>query len=884
MGYVVAIIIAILVVVFLFTVFPEFMWTLLATLVIVIIVALAQAKGKNPKGNSSNQNSTPPPKKIVKEKPLSAKELQRQKELEKERAAEMEKQRLERCLQEEEPVFKPFAEASNIERRFALETWLNERLKAIISIKNEIAFEQELLAHLRRKKEAYVHYGLDTTWLDERIDSSINKLNSIQQELCGNTICLCEYKTQTYLGSQNLLRDFIQGYTQIKKEIFLNGIIEDAKWFDFNATSFVAWMPFCVLLADKRTLNVRLYMYNEVITSENATVKGAKEKTYSLRIVSKNGETIVFDKVLPASKQSKMEQYKRVIAEKEKADVIKRMFEYTETPSLDVVLAEIAEENKKVEQEKCREFLSKAEPTARQKFKLSTANTTIAFGKVVHSIFQTYTDLLNELDKSEKHLAYLKKKYDAEVCLEDTTAYLATRSKMDECESLIVTQKQKISRPISVYQELTITESKEQNKYQKAFANIEREFSKVVKQIASLGTPFEPFEKFLKDKPMIEFSEDAALFFFPYFLVLLQKQKEKDSFAVKFLTYNAISFEGSYDIVRLKYGESLPKGAEKADATWEHQRTDGSPDMRYRNNKVKYSYYVGVATLKVETFKKVFKYQTRQKANDIATSIKKYQQMLKEDISKVMVDAIHQSKEVPSLDTIALDMFNLDLQKKEEEKREKQRKWEEERAARKRAEEEQKAAQQRAEEERKQKLEALRLARLQREEEKRRTEQEQRAREERVQNELAQKERDEKLILEKQSEVKQREGLSYLVTPKKLEEIVNSERALPIDDAQRKTITNSIARCKFIQKNIIDNCSQYLIYFADKQGNRISEQRVLNQTGLNNITDVSFELKSSNGFDSKEDYYLMIFDFASGAVIGALKYKINIAFANDFDF
>ena len=129
MGYVVAIIIAILVVVFLFTVFPEFMWTLLATLVIVIIVALVQAKGKNPKENSSNQNTTPPSKKIVKEKPLSAKELQRQKELEKERAAEMEKQRLERCLQEEEPVFKPFAEASNIERRLALETWLNERLK-----------------------------------------------------------------------------------------------------------------------------------------------------------------------------------------------------------------------------------------------------------------------------------------------------------------------------------------------------------------------------------------------------------------------------------------------------------------------------------------------------------------------------------------------------------------------------------------------------------------------------------------------------------------------------------------------------------------------------------------------------------------------------------
>jgi hypothetical protein len=117
-----------------------------------------------------------------------------------------------------------------------------------------------------------------------------------------------------------------------------------------------------------------------------------------------------------------------------------------------------------------------------------------------------------------------------------------------------------------------------------------------------------------------------------------------------------------------------------------------------------------------------------------------------------------------------------------------------------------------------------------------------------------------------------------------IEEIVNSKSVLPIDDAQKKTITNSIARCKFVQKNHIANCSQYLIYFADKLGNRISEQRVLNQTELNNTTDVSFELKSPNGFDSKEEYYLLIFDFASGIALGALKYKINIAFANDFDF
>ena len=250
----------------------------------------------------------------------------------------------------------------------------------------------------------------------------------------------------------------------------------------------------------------------------------------------------------------------------------------------------------------------------------------------------------------------------------------------------------------------------------------------------------------------------------------------------------------------------------------------------------------------------------------------------------MMVDAIHQSKDIPALDTIAFDMFNLELQKKEEEKREKQRKLEEERAARKRAEEEQKAAQKKAEEERKQKLEALRLARLQREEEKRREEQKQRAREVRVQNELAQKDRDEKLILEQQAKRDNQTTLSYALTAEMLEQTVRDENVLPIDDSQKKIITNSIARRTFVQKANTPNCDKYLVYFSDKDGNRISEQRVLNQKDVDAITDVSFELKSSNGFSSKETYYLVMFDFVSGDLIGALQYKINIAFANDFDF
>ena len=140
------------------------------------------------------------------------------------------------------------------------------------------------------------------------------------------------------------------------------------------------------------------------------------------------------------------------------------------------------------------------------------------------------------------------------------------------------------------------------------------------------------------------------------------------------------------------------------------------------------------------------------------------------------------------------------------------------------------------------------------------------------------------MIIEQQTKHASRNLPAYTLTAELLGKSTTDTELLPIDDVQKKVITNSIARCKFVQKSKTINCDKYLVYFSDKDGNRISEQRVLNQNAVNAITDISFELKSSNGFDSKEPYYLAIFDFESGPLIGSLQYKIDIAFANDFDF
>lgn len=220
----------------------------------------------------------------------------------------------------------------------------------------------------------------------------------------------------------------------------------------------------------------------------------------------------------------------------------------------------------------------------------------------------------------------------------------------------------------------------------------------------------------------------------------------------------------------------------------------------------------------------------------------------------------------------------------DEKKRERQRRLRQERAAQQKEAKTLQLALEKEEEERKQKLEVIRSARLQREKEKRREEQEKKTREERIKNELAQKDRDEKLILERQASQDDRTMLSYALTAELLEQTVHDATVLPVDDSQKKAITNSIARRKFVQKNNTPNCDKYLVYFSDKDGNRISEQRVIDQKDVNSVTDMTFELKSLNGFDSKETYYLAIFNFGNGDLIGALQYKINITFANDFDF
>lgn len=107
--------------------------------------------------------------------------------------------------------------------------------------------------------------------------------------------------------------------------------------------------------------------------------------------------------------------------------------------------------------------------------------------------------------------------------------------------------------------------------------------------------------------------------------------------------------------------------------------------------------------------------------------------------------------------------------------------------------------------------------------------------------------------------------------------------ACPLEDNGKRVITNSILRKRYTQISETPSCEQYALVFVDHKGTTVSEQRLIQQKHIGEITTTSFELKANNGFDGK-NYYLLIINFDSGEIICAQKYKINIAFVNDFDF
>lgn len=104
-------------------------------------------------------------------------------------------------------------------------------------------------------------------------------------------------------------------------------------------------------------------------------------------------------------------------------------------------------------------------------------------------------------------------------------------------------------------------------------------------------------------------------------------------------------------------------------------------------------------------------------------------------------------------------------------------------------------------------------------------------------------------------------------------------------------ITNAITYLEFLQDSNVDENNKpcrYLLHFEDKDGNRVSDECTIianyeNTEVKNRFFREKFVFKNIK-YDRNEPYYLLIIDEETGIVKEKIKFYIDIAIVNNFDF
>ena len=104
-------------------------------------------------------------------------------------------------------------------------------------------------------------------------------------------------------------------------------------------------------------------------------------------------------------------------------------------------------------------------------------------------------------------------------------------------------------------------------------------------------------------------------------------------------------------------------------------------------------------------------------------------------------------------------------------------------------------------------------------------------------------------------------------------------------------ITNAITYLEFLQDNNVDENNKpcrYLVHFEDESGNRISDECTIVANYENTeVKDRFFKEKfvfKNISYDKEKAYYLVIIDEETGIEVQKIKFYIDIAIVNNFDF
>ena len=344
-----------------------------------------------------------------------------------------------------------------------------------------------------------------------------------------------------------------------------------------------------------------------------------------------------------------------------------------------------------------------------------------------------------------------------------------------------------------------------------------------------------------------------------------------------------------------------------------YENIDGTPDRRRNYNPAYYDVYdcsvhVGQQGFNHDRFYDFIKVGSKDETEDTVKEINKFFAK-KDNIGTIQLkNAILTCKDgnfEERLNELKRERKNeldekkrIEQEKKAEEEKEKQEE-------KKRIEEEKKAEKERIEKEK--------------QEEKKRVEEEKKAEKERIEKE---KEGQRRIAEEKENELKEDDRQKWLLN--EWSKVITAEKERNLDEKEikereqkeeqrkaeedakkrqaqlefeqsldigalvqvngQKVITNNIFSLELTQKEDTPNTEKYKLYFVDKLGNIISNEKTVDKMAIGESKKVTFELFSKLTFSALKPYYLLVSDDSNGKLINKTKYKIDIAFSNDFGF
>ena len=492
-----------------------------------------------------------------------------------------------------------------------------------------------------------------------------------------------------------------------------------------------------------------------------------------------------------------------------------------------------------------------------QEISVSASEEDSALERWVASCFASHIQHNSKRLRIEKRWDLLVLRADAEKSFELTERYKETKRLIQETEQEYEKCNGKAAE-LKPY----IAKLENEDDYPALLAKVEKKFHTLMKYLSDSFVPPQEIMPFHGDSSCLSMNENTFLWFCPYYFLFIEKQKNRLS--VQVLPYNKLLLFMDTQTVSLEYGETVPKGFEIAASHWEYERADGQRNMRYKDNRLRYDVKIYELFISTQDVTKKIAFASAADAERPIKYFQEYLNLLVDEKVDQIINRIFQCESTPDIihihDEVMRDMKAEADAKKQVEKEAKAAQL----LAKKKEEEAKEAALRKAAEER----------RIRAEKEKALEEQWLR-----LQHQMASEEQQ---IQEKEeiwSAVEQMLEDDCDQIPEKY-----AAKKSPLDvDAKRRTITNSMTKISLVQRNAID-CPKYVLWFVDAKGQRISNVRLLEQKRVGETSLIQFELKSQSGFSSSKDYYLCILNFEDGQILGALPFKINISFANDFGF